>query len=320
MRDAEQSIARVSAELRALRQREREITRKLGGLQAQRDALAASIATQLAALQQDVREAWMLGRQPPLQRWLATDDPQQAARIARYYDYLQRDRADRLAAFHAEQARLATLETGLAGEQARLTAARDELAARERELRGTRDTRARLVASLATELRDRQKDLKRLQDDAARLQRLANTARTVFRDVPPEATGAPLAQRRGKLRWPASGRLAVPYGAPLAEGKLRTHGITIAAPEGSEVKAVHAGRVAYADWLRGYGLLVIVDHGDGFLSIYGHNQTLARQVGDWVKEGDTLAAVGNSGGQASAGLYFELRQNGQPQDPARWLR
>lgn len=320
LRDAEQAIARVSTRLREVRQRERAVAREAESLRAERAALAGRLQAQAEALARDVRDAWILGRQPPLQRWLSAEDPQQAARIARYYDYLHRERSERVTAYREAQERLAGVEQRLIAEQEKLHAAQTELREQETALAAARDTRRSLVARLAGDLKSENKHLKRLQEDAAALRKLANTAREVFRDVPPEAVGAPFAQRRGKLRWPVAGRLATPFGAPVADGKMRTNGVVIEAAEGGPVKAVHGGRVAWAEWLRGYGLLLILDHGEGYLTIYGHNQGLTRQVGDWVQEGEALGTVGNSGGQARAGLYFELRHHGQPENPLRWLR
>lgn len=320
LRDAERAMARSTTELRTVRQRVQAQRRQLAALSAERAALAARAEAQAKTLARDVRDAWLLGRQPPLQRWLAAGDPQQAARIARYYDYLHRDHAERLAQYRATQQSLLLAEEKLRADTEALASTETELEARATALRAARNDRQRAVRKLASELDSEQARLKRLQEDAAALRRLAVTAREAFRDVPPQAVGAPLAQRRGKLRWPVAGRLALAFGAPMAEGKLHANGIVIGAAEGSEVRAVHAGRVAWADWLRGYGLLVILDHGDGFLTIYGYNQALARQAGDWVQEGEVLATVGTSGGQARPGLYFELRRHGQPEDPVRWLR
>ncbi|MFP5410678.1 MAG: murein hydrolase activator EnvC family protein [Gammaproteobacteria bacterium] len=320
LRDADQAVARVSTRLREVRKQEQALARQAAELQAKRSALARQLQVQAEALARDVRDAWILGRQPPLQRWLGAEDPQQAARIARYYDYLHRERSARLAGYRQAQAELADIEQRLRAEQEQLGQTQKELKEQEAGLQDARDTRRTLVARLAGELQTESARLKRLQEDAAALRRLADTAREAFRDVPPQAVGAPFAQRQGKLRWPVAGRLATPFGAPVAGGKMRTNGVLIEAAEGGPVKAVHGGRVAWAEWLRGYGLLLILDHGDGYLSIYGHNQSLARQVGDWVQEGDTLAAVGTSGGRESAALYFEIRYHGQPENPVRWLR
>lgn len=320
LRDAEQAAARISHQLREIRRRLQATTRERDALQKESLRLERELAAQREALARDVRDAWMLHRQPPAQRWLGTADPQLAARLARYYDYLHRERARRLEEYRNAQQAAGDVARRLQTEEIRLRETQDTLAAQERELQTAREERRRLVSRLSGELKDERSRLKRLEDDAAALRRLAARAREAFRDLPPESVGAPLAKRRGKLRWPVAGRLVQRFGAPVAQGTLRSNGVVIAAREGAEVRAVHGGRVVFAEWMRGYGLLAIVDHGDGYLSIYGHNQALTRQSGDMLREGDVLATVGNSGGQAQAGLYFELRQHGEPQDPLPWFR
>lgn len=320
LRDAEKTVARASTELRAARKREREVAAGVARLDAEQKALDRKTATQAEALARDIRDAWQLSRSSPLRLWLNADDPQRAARVSRYYEYVQRERSARLTAFRATRERLIAARARLATEQEKLTITRRELAEREREARGASDARRQVVRQLAGELRSQRGTLERLRADEAELKRVLNSARQAFRDVPPQAVGAPMAQRKGKLRWPVAGRITARYGSPLAEGKLTLNGIEIAAAEGSEVRSVHAGRVVYADWLRGYGLLAIVDHSDGFLTVYGHNQSLLRTVGDWVQEGEAIATVGATGGRDVPALYFELRVAGEPQDPARWLR
>jgi septal ring factor EnvC (AmiA/AmiB activator) len=134
------------------------------------------------------------------------------------------------------------------------------------------------------------------------------------------AYGGPFAQARGQLPWPVDGRLLARFGSPRDDGRLKWDGVLIGASAGSRVHAIHGGRVVFADWLRGAGLLLIVDHGDGYLSLYGHNQSLLKEAGDLVKAGEAIATVGNSGGQDTPALYFAIRQQGQPSDPLRWCR
>jgi septal ring factor EnvC (AmiA/AmiB activator) len=320
LRKAERELGSIATSLRQMKVRERSLAQTLARVQGETNALAARIDAQKKSLARDARHAWMLGREQQLRLWLNADDPQAVARIARYYEYFEKDRAQRLGEFQLAGTELAALETRLRAEQAQLDTARAELKAREQEMTAAREERRQAVAGLAADLRSQKEELNQRKADAAALTRLFSNVREAFRDVPPEAVGAPLKQRKGKLRWPVNGRVAARFGSPLAEGKLTLNGVVIAAHEGSDVRAVHAGRVVFAEWLRGYGQLVILDHGDGYLSAYGYNQSLARAVGDWVKEGEAVATVGASGGHGSPGLYFEIRHSGEPQDPARWLR
>lgn len=320
LRDAEKRAAKISAALRTIRRQERGLLASLDKLDRERRVLEQRAERQSLALAQDMRSAWQLGQASPLKAWLTADDPQRAARLARYYEYVQRDRSNRLDSFRATRAQLYASRLQIAARRQELAKAREELTGRQQEARAASAERRSAVQQLAGELKSGQATLERLRADEAALKRVLDTAREAFRDIPPQAVGSSLRERRGKLRWPVAGRITAAYNSPLAEGKLRLNGIIIAAAEGNEVSAVHHGRVVYADWLRGYGLLVIVDHGDGFLTIYGHNQSVLRTVGDWVKEGEPLATVGSTGGRSTPGLYFELRANGEPADPLLWLR
>jgi septal ring factor EnvC (AmiA/AmiB activator) len=135
----------------------------------------------------------------------------------------------------------------------------------------------------------------------------------------PVDTDEPFASVKGKLAWPVQGRIAGAYGQPRGAGPVKWSGVLLEAAAGTQVRAVYHGRVAFADWLSGLGLLVIVDHGSGYMSLYGHNEALLKEAGDWVDPGEPIAQVGDTGGQARAGLYFEIRLNGEPIDPNPWI-
>jgi septal ring factor EnvC (AmiA/AmiB activator) len=135
----------------------------------------------------------------------------------------------------------------------------------------------------------------------------------------PVDTEQPFAQLKGKLSWPVQGRIAGDYGQSRGAGPVKWNGVLLEAPAGTAVRAVYYGRVAFADWLQGLGLLVIVDHGGGYMSLYGHNASLLKESGDWVEPGESIAQVGDSGGQARPGLYFEIRLNGEPVNPNPWI-
>jgi septal ring factor EnvC (AmiA/AmiB activator) len=137
-------------------------------------------------------------------------------------------------------------------------------------------------------------------------------------NLPIEAS-VPFSERKGYMELPATGKVIRKFGQSRADGRLRWEGMLVAAPAGDEVRAVHHGRVVFSDWLPGMGLLVVLEHGDGYLSLYGHNEDVVTEVGEWVGPGSIIAHVGDSGGQALTGLYFEIRKDGAPQNPARWI-
>ncbi|HJT97281.1 MAG TPA: peptidoglycan DD-metalloendopeptidase family protein, partial [Rhodanobacteraceae bacterium] len=183
-----------------------------------------------------------------------------------------------------------------------------------------RAARERLLVEIDARLKDQRARITTLGRDEAELAGLLERLRDVFADIPKQLAGAePFASQRGRLAWPVRGKIVTAFGASDESGR-RSSGLLVAAKTGTAVHAVSHGRVVFADWLRGYGLMLIVDHGDGYLSLYGCNETLLKDVGDWVDGGETIATSGASGGQKTPGLYFELRAKGQAVDPKGWLR
>ncbi len=166
------------------------------------------------------------------------------------------------------------------------------------------DTQGEEVARLAAQ----EKDLTRLIDELS----------TILSDYP-ISSEQPFSEHKGKLTWPVAGTLLHDYGQPRVGGNIKWNGVVLAAPRGREVRAIYHGRIAFADWLAGMGLLIIVDHGEGYMTLYGYNETLQKNAGDWVAPGDVIATVGDSGGQSEAGLYFELRRGTRPVDLRQWV-
>lgn len=170
-------------------------------------------------------------------------------------------------------------------------------------------------------MQDSKKQLRRWETDEKALVKLLIQLQQTLENMPMgEGTRKNFAQQKGKLPWPTKGKLVIRYGSSRQVGNLKWQGIMIRASQGQNIKAVSHGRVAFADWLRGFGLLIILDHGDGFMSLYGHNQSLLKETGDWVDPGEPISTAGDSGGQSKTGLYFEIRKNGKPVNPMRWCR
>ncbi len=220
------------------------------------------------------------------------------------------------------QQTLAKLNSDFSSREQKLQARRQEQAQFERVLKTIEETLARQAreaeearqrALLAERQRQQQQQQSQTGASTAPSGPLVSSAGGNF--------GGPFSQAKGKLPWPVDGRLVARYGTPRGgDARTKWDGVLIGASAGSQVRAVHGGRVVFADWLRGSGLLVILDHGNGYLSLYGHNQSLLKDAGDMVAAGDPIATVGNSGGQETPALYFAIRQQGRPSDPAQWCR
>ncbi len=305
------ALRRLDAEQAAQRQR-------LEALRRSRMAARAQLERQTGELREQVRSAYVLGRQAQIKLLLSQEDPQRLGRTLVYFDYLNRARAERIREVDALLARLRLLESDISATLATLEDNRRARAATLTELEARRAERAALLARVRDELRDQDRQLGRLTRDEQRLQRLLQDLRRALDEAEAAAGGLDFASLRGRLPWPSPGRIAARFGQSRGVGGLTWRGVLIAAPPGTEVRAVAPGRVAFADWLRGFGLLLILDHGDGYMSLYGHNQALYRSPGDWVAAGEVIAGAGDTGGAEQSGLYFELRRDGKPINPLKW--
>lgn len=322
LRAVEKRLAALATAQRAGKRQLVESRARLATLDGERQAMRADIDRQRAALLVQVRTAYTLGRQPQLKAILNQQEPARLGRMLGYYGYLHRARTDRIATVERALAGLRAVQTRILDEETRLRALGLRQQREADAIADERAARAMVVAKLDAEIADQGRRLQRYRSDEQRLAGLLTRLRQAIDETAPEApvTGAPFPQLRGKLAWPTKGRLLARYGQRRGSGPLNWQGLLIGAREGAAVRAVAHGRVAYADWLRGYGLLLIIDHGDGYMSLYGYNQALRRGVGDWVEAGEEIASAGSSGGQARSALYFELRHAGRPVDPAKWWR
>ncbi|HET7650951.1 MAG TPA: peptidoglycan DD-metalloendopeptidase family protein [Gammaproteobacteria bacterium] len=321
LRQAERDVARTAAGLRELDGKVAAAQQKLLALQQQQARDQAALDQQKSALAAQIRAAYAEGRDSELQLLLNAEDPTTVERLLTYYDYLNKARAERIAAVRRQLDALAAVNAQVKSQLADVSALRDQRARTLAELKANRDARQRVLVGINAAIHTRSAELGRLRRDEQAIQQLLANLRQALSDIPPGLEASRnFARLRGRLQWPVQGRLVHRFGEPLVGGRLPAQGDLIAAPMGTPVHAVSWGRVVYADWLPRFGLLVIVDHGDGYMSIYAHNQSLFTQVGDWVHPGEVIAALGDSGGQENPALYFELRHNNTSLDPRKWCR
>ena len=310
--EAARALKSTRADLEASRARQAE-------LQQQVDSSRQKLAGKRKSLAIQVRAVYAGGQTERLRLLLSQQDPAQLGRVLMYYRYLTEDRAQEIESVVAELASLVAAEARLAENTVQL----EELVARQaddtRRLEAARDERARAVASLDARIREGRSEAARLAGEAAALESLIEELRRALADLPGTDRES-FATQKGKLDWPTSGVLASDFGQPRAGGSLKWNGVVIATDRGRDVRSVYYGRVAYADWLPGMGLLLVIEHGDGYMSLYGHNETLYKRVGDWVEPGEVIAGAGDTGGKSRSGLYFEIRRDGDPVNPHRWFR
>lgn len=322
LRDSERRIGSQFKSLRDTEARQKSDSARLAALQRARTRSRAELGSHRQGLEQDVRAAYVLGKQNYLKLLLSQDDPAQVSRTLTFYRYLIEARATRIDNIEASLSRLDVLEKQIAERSQELATLRTRQLEQKNALEATRAERRVLLARLNERVRDRSQEVERLKRDEDRMARLVRELRTALTRAPaPEPPAVSTSTgKRGRWQLPVQGRLVARFGSPKDIGDLRWRGIFLAASEGQEVKAVTRGRVVYADWLRGFGLLVVMDHGGGLMTLYGHNQSLYKGIGDMVEAGEAIAASGNTGGPALPGLYFEIRENGEPRNPLDWCR
>ncbi|MEO1244960.1 MAG: peptidoglycan DD-metalloendopeptidase family protein [Pseudomonadota bacterium] len=299
-------------------ERERVYTeRQLAELEGRIESREAELAEESTELAEQVRAAYMSGGQERLKLLLNQQNPATLGRVLAYYDYLNRHRAGNIEAVNGKLTRLAELKSQVAAEQARLTQIAQRRYAELTALNEAQERRQALLGELKTRLADEGREVESLALEEKDLERLIAELTSILADYPISSEN-PFSEHKGKLTWPVAGQLIRDYGQPRS-GNLKWKGVVLAAAEGSEVRSVYHGRVVFADWLAGMGLLIIVDHGDDYLTLYGYNETLLKNPGDWVAPGDVIATVGISGGQQQPSLYFELRQGTRAVSPRAWV-
>ncbi|MEX0899249.1 MAG: peptidoglycan DD-metalloendopeptidase family protein [Gammaproteobacteria bacterium] len=319
LRDSEQTIARHAAILRDIEHRLAESRAKLQSIAADRALRERELDREQVALAGQIRAAHALGRQERLKLMLNQQDPAAVGRTLVYYDYLNRSRVARIDRVAGLLEEISALEASAEAEQATLAAAQDAERRALEAFARTRDERAAVIAAIERAVRDRGQRLQRLEADEQALLKLLESLSNLLADVPDElGTGGGFAALRGGLGWPARGGMLTRFGE-RRDGAPRSRGLLIGASAGSDVRAIAYGRVAWAGWMPHYGNLLVLDHGNDYYTLYGHNQTLLREVGEWVRAGDVIAQVGDSGGQPQPALYFELRKGRTPLNPQQWL-
>ena len=320
LRDAELGVQEARKRLDTVRAERIASEGRLRELELERAKLDKDLAGERGALAGELRAAYVNGREEEIKLLLNQEDPATFGRMLQYYGYLGRARAERIGSIRGKLEHLALVREKIAAEHARL----QELeAGQEREvaaLRSAQDKRSKTVASINSQIKSRGGELQRLESQARGLEKLIADLRKALQDVP-VAKQAPFEPLKGKLPWPVQqGRVLARFGQPRAGGSMRWQGMLIGTDRGARVRAPFAGRVAYADWLPGMGLMLVVDHGGGYMSLYGHNEELFRKVGDPVAAGDVIGSVGDTGGHNQPALYFEVRRGRQPVDPEIWLQ
>jgi septal ring factor EnvC (AmiA/AmiB activator) len=336
LKQSEQQISTVTRGLRSLEQDERRLNRELGQLQSQYARTEAALREQQDRLADLLRQRYYQGGEDGMRLMLGGRRPGEISRNLQYYTYIGRARAELIAQQRETLAQLTLLRTRIEEQKVRLAKVQIEHQAQKRALEGVKSAREQMLSKLSSQIRKQRKEIKTLQQDEARLARLIERLRKLAATPKPTdrkprpgqkvdtvasaaLAGVDFPRMKGRLALPVAGEITAHFGQSREGGGPSWKGLFIRTREREEVRAVATGQVVFADWLRGFGNLLIVDHGAGYLSLYSNNESLYKQPGDAVRAGDVVAAAGNTGGQEETGLYFELRHQGKPFDPMKWV-
>lgn len=320
LKENEKEISDLLKEIEQIEQELKEGEENVSQLRDEQSQLESARMEQQSQIARQIRAAWETGSQGYLKVLLNQEDPHQIARMLTYYDYFNRARADRIDEYTETIVALRDVESRLETQNRRLAQNRETLETRSRELVNAQEEKEESLAALNRQIARAGTEVEKLIEDREYLEQLLDKIDRSVVNLPTPSDTKPFASLQGDMLMPVSGHVTNPFGSARSTGKMRWNGIFIEADEGEPVHAIHYGRVVFSDWLRGFGLLLIINHGDGYMSLYGHNQVTYRETGDWVKAGEIIATVGNSGGQNRSGTYFEIRNAGKPADPQRWCQ
>ena len=320
VQQSEQVIADNARKLFLTQQQIEALNSKLSELNKKLSHNNQELISQQQLLSGQLQASYAIGRQEYIKLLLNQQNPATISRIMTYYDYFNAARSQQimevnklLQSIADDKQQVSLIKQSLHDKQYQLKQEKQILLEKQVE-------RNALVKLLNDDIISKDKKLANLLKDKKNLTQLINKLKKALDDIPILPTEKPFSKQKGKLYWPAKGKVKKLFGHWRSVDKVKWQGNIIRAKEGAPVHSIANGRIAYSDWLRGYGLITIIDHGDGYMSLYGHNQTLLKEVGDWVENNEIVATVGSSGGLNSVGLYFEIRHNGKPSKPSRWCK
>jgi len=319
LKDADRAVGRSKKELRSIENKLQGSEQRLTRLAKQKSDKQKLMSENQILLAEQIRSAHRLGERQSLKVLLNQQDPRAVLRTMKYFEYFNSARSGEISQAEKRIAELVNLESEIAKAQADLLPLREEQRAAIAGLNEQRQHQARVVSQLDRQLKDDQTKLNKLLVDRRQLEQLIDQLAKA--DIKDDGLLAaePFKSRRGKLPWPTSGRLTELFGAAKT-GSLTWDGVMISTKVGEPIRAIHSGRVVYADWLRGLGLLVILDHGDNYLSLYGHNETINKSIGDWVDTKEVLGTASKSRSGNQAEVYFGIRYKGKPSNPKKWCQ
>jgi len=320
LRKIEKQIGSISNKIRKSSQLIKTRQGELSKLGKNKKRILKDISTHNRQLSKQLHTAYTLGDQEQVKLLFSQQNAENLQRNLIYYKYFSNFRLQQIEASTEHFNRLINNENKIKLAKKELEKVLKKQQAQKSSLSSNRTKRKKIVLNLEKQLKKQGKFLTRLEDDEKNLTLLIDSLPEIFIQTKRAQSTNKFSSLKGKLSWPVKGKVRKLYGRPKPPSNLRWQGVIIQAKRGNNVRAISHGRVAFSDWLRGMGNLIIIDHGDGYLSLYGHNESLYKVTGEWVEAGDIIGSIGNSGGQSKNGVYFEIRKKSKPQNPTRWCK
>ena len=332
LQETEHAIHSINQKLTKLLEKDRKANEDFKQLQAQYQQIKNEIELERNQLEKLLYQQYLKGQQDYLRLVVNQKDPHQIARDLHYYKKFSLAAAESIKDLQNHQNQIQDLAHASHQKKQEIITIQSEYSTQRQKLEQAKNKHHVMLAQISGQITQQQQEINKLQSDEKRITNLVNeinkllvqekSKNTLINSKLPNAstTGIPFSSLRGKLNLPVRGKLLNSFGGQRSGKHVMWKGLFIQSPNGSDVKAISEGRVVFADWLRGFGNLMILDHGNNYMSLYGNNETLLKKVGDIIRGGDTIATVGNSGGNPDTGLYFELRHKGKPFDPLSWIK
>ncbi len=319
LKTLEVQISKNSRKLNILEKDIRKSRKRKRTLEKDIKRLNKQLSDQRTALSEQIRSAYGMGHQQNLKMLLNQQDPAQTGRTQAYFDYLNRARQQQIDSFLTTYELKKETEIQLKQTLSKQNELLQTQKTKKRQRQKQRRQREKLLAELGKKIKNQEDTLTNLETSRGRIEDLLKSLGELLADIPSNPNeNKPFLSQKGKLPWPVQGRFLGRFGQSKNYGDLKWNGVLIKAELGTPVHVVSHGRVAFSDWLQGFGFITIVDHSDGYMSLYGHNESLFKQAGDWVQAGEVIATAGDSGGQPVSGVYFEIRSRGKPINPSKW--
>jgi len=313
----------INAISRDIRSQQKEISRQsktLTTLDAKFKKQNNSLKLQKKQLIKQIRSAYLEGNQSTLKLLLDSENPQDLSRQMKYFSSLSKARNQQIESFQNSLKAIKTTKNKIEIQHRALNKSRIMLETNRRKLEAQQSQRRIVLAKLEAKIKNNSQRLIKMRADQKRLEDLLQELEIAIANIPLPLDASPFKQQKSQLPWPSHGKVMARFGSRLAQNKLKLQGIRISTKENAPVTAIHYGRVIFSNWIRGFGLLIIIDHGDKYMSLYGNNKSLVKEPGDWVRAGEIIAYSSASNKNEESALYFEIRKNGKPQNPLKWLR